>query len=100
MRAHHDRAMRDHQRRVAVVGATGIAGQQFVAALERHPWFRLPRLGASSRSAGKSYGEALRDASTGQVRWWASEEPTTETLALAVELAPELRLDDIDIVFS
>jgi aspartate-semialdehyde dehydrogenase len=92
--------MKDHHRRVALVGATGIAGQQFVAALERHPWFRLTRLGASTRSAGKSYGEALRDASTGQVRWWAADEPSTDTLALTVEHAPQLRLDDVDIVFS
>ena len=92
--------MKNHHRRVAVVGATGIAGQQFIAALEQHPWFRITRLGASTRSAGKSYGEALRDAATGQMRWWASTDPTAETLAIKVDHAPEMKLDDVDIVFS
>ena len=36
---------------VAVVGATGIAGQQFLTSLESHPWFTLKRLAASQRSA-------------------------------------------------
>ena len=51
--------------RVAIVGATGIAGQQFVDALRDHPWFEITALAASERSAGKSYGDALRDAKTG-----------------------------------
>ena len=46
--------------RAAVVGATGVAGQQFVAALRGHPWFRITALAASHRSAGKPYEEALR----------------------------------------
>ncbi len=50
---------------VAIVGATGIVGQQFVAALDRHPWFRISCLAASERSAGKTYEEALRDPSDG-----------------------------------
>jgi len=36
--------------RVGIVGATGIAGQQFVVA-QRHPWFTIERLAASRRSA-------------------------------------------------
>jgi hypothetical protein len=31
------------------VGATGIAGPQFVVALQRHPWFTVARLAASGR---------------------------------------------------
>lgn len=27
--------------RVGIVGATGVVGQQFVVALQRHPWFEL-----------------------------------------------------------
>ena len=50
--------------RVAIVGATGIAGQQFIDALRDHPWFEITALAASERSAGKTYGEALRDAKT------------------------------------
>ena len=47
--------------RVAVVGATGVAGQQFLAALPGHPHFQVVKLAASARAAGKRYGEALRD---------------------------------------
>ena len=58
---------------VGIVGATGIAGQQFVVALERHPWFRIARLAASGRSAEKRFGEALRDPRTGARGWWCDE---------------------------
>jgi aspartate-semialdehyde dehydrogenase len=43
---------------VGVLGATGMVGQQFIALLARHPWFKVRWLGASSRSEGKSYHEA------------------------------------------
>jgi len=89
-----------HARRVAVVGATGVAGQQFVAALDRHPWFRLTSLAASERSAGRSYAQALTDAKTGARRWYCDEEPSSEVLALPVVDARELDLDSVDIVFT
>lgn len=88
------------KKRVAVLGATGIAGQQFVAALANHPWFELRRLAASERSAGKRYGDALRDASSGQVRWWADGEPPAQFLDIVVEDGPALNVSDVDIVFS
>ncbi len=40
---------------VGVLGATGVVGQQFVARLARHPWFRPRWLAASERSEGKRY---------------------------------------------
>ncbi len=43
---------------VGVVGATGMVGQQFVARLSRHPWFRVTWLAASERSEGKPYALA------------------------------------------
>ena len=43
---------------VGVLGATGMVGQQFIRQLTGHPWFRAVWLGASERSAGKSYAEA------------------------------------------
>lgn len=85
---------------VAVVGATGIAGQQFVAALGDHPWFTVTRLGASARSAGKRYGDALRDSGTGQLRWWADGEPPATSLDLVVEDAATMDLERVDVVFS
>jgi aspartate-semialdehyde dehydrogenase len=43
---------------VGILGATGVVGQQFVARLARHPWFRPTWLAASERSEGKPYGSA------------------------------------------
>ena len=78
-----------HERKVAIVGATGVAGQQFVAALQNHPWFRITTLAASERSANKSYGDALR-APNGAVRWYCDEDPRPEVLALPVVDAAQL----------
>lgn len=86
--------------RAGIVGATGIAGQQFIVALQDHPWFQISRLAASSRSAGRTYGEALRDAGTGARRWWCEEEPSAEVLALPVEDGDRLDARGLDIVFS
>src|SRR3954471_4605100 len=43
---------------VGILGATGMVGQQFVALLAKHPWFKTTWLGASERSAGKAYRDA------------------------------------------
>ena len=47
--------MAERRRRAAVVGATGVAGQQFLVSLGQHPWFEVKRLAASERSAGKKF---------------------------------------------
>jgi aspartate-semialdehyde dehydrogenase len=86
--------------RVAIVGATGIAGQQFVDALRDHPWFVVTVLAASERSAGKRYGEALRDPKTGALRWWCSEAPPAPALEIPVVAGDRLDPSGVDIVFS
>jgi aspartate-semialdehyde dehydrogenase len=43
---------------VGVLGATGMVGQQFIALLAKHPWFKVTWLGASHRSEGKAYRDA------------------------------------------
>src|SRR5690242_19050104 len=43
---------------VGILGATGMVGQQFVALLTGHPWFRVTWLGGSARSEGKKYDDA------------------------------------------
>ncbi len=40
---------------VGILGATGVVGQQFVARLAHHPWFRPRWLAASERSEGRAY---------------------------------------------
>lgn len=47
--------------RVGVIGATGMVGQRFVSLLENHPWFELVTVAASARSAGKPYGEVVKN---------------------------------------
>ncbi|MGB9456281.1 MAG: aspartate-semialdehyde dehydrogenase [Bryobacteraceae bacterium] len=44
---------------VGILGATGMVGQHFVKFLQGHPWFELKWLGASDRSAGKKYKDAM-----------------------------------------
>ena len=45
--------------KVAVLGGTGMVGQRFISILEKHPWFEVTAIGASPRSAGKTYEEAV-----------------------------------------
>jgi aspartate-semialdehyde dehydrogenase len=85
--------------RVAVLGATGVAGQQFLASLPGHPLFDVVKLGASERSAGKKYGEAIRDAS-GKVSWFGARPLTAEFAAMNVEDAAAMSADGVDLVFT
>src|SRR5574338_392007 len=87
------------RRKVAILGATGVAGQQFLVSLDGHPWFEVTALGASARSAGRPYREAITEAS-GQQRW-ACAEPLPERFAgLPVADAAALDPRDFDLVFS
>jgi aspartate-semialdehyde dehydrogenase len=87
------------RRRVAVVGATGVAGQQFLVSLAGHPWFEVVALAASANSAGKTYREAISNVAGG-LRW-GCEEPLPEEFAeRTVQDATELDLDGLDLVFS
>src|SRR5262245_33060362 len=85
---------------VGIVGATGIAGQQFVVALQQHPWFTIRRLAASERSAGRPFGQALLDPKTGARRWWCEEEPAAEVLTIPVENGDTFEPRGLDVVFS
>lgn len=50
--------------KVAILGATGMVGQQLIRMLKSHPWLEVVLVAASANSAGKSYAEAVRG------RWW------------------------------
>src|SRR5436309_2505890 len=50
--------MKTERIEIGILGATGMVGQQFIALLSNHPWFRVAWLGASERSAGKKYRDA------------------------------------------
>ncbi|MCL2661059.1 MAG: aspartate-semialdehyde dehydrogenase [Acidobacteriaceae bacterium] len=60
------------RRKVGILGATGMVGQRFIQLLNHHPWFEIAWLGASDRSAGKTYGEACR---------WKLDTPLPEKIA-------------------
>ena len=47
------------QYRVGVLGATGMVGQRLISLLDGHPWYDVVLVAASSRSAGKNYGEVM-----------------------------------------
>ena len=36
--------------KVALIGSTGAVGQEFVVALDKHPWFNLTHIVSSERS--------------------------------------------------
>lgn len=86
--------------RAAVVGATGIVGQQFLVALKGHPWIEVKALAASERSAGQSYRKAITDPATGAVRWFCNEPPVEDVMDMPVVNATELSTKGIDLVFS
>ena len=45
--------------KVGIIGATGMVGQRFVLLIAKHPWFDIELLAASSRSAGRTYEDAV-----------------------------------------
>jgi len=55
----HRKALMQTRIEVGILGATGMVGQHFIKFLQGHPWFNLTWLGASDRSAGKKYKEAM-----------------------------------------
>src|SRR6476660_600885 len=85
--------------RVAVLGATGVAGQQFLASLPGHPQFEVVKLGASERSAGKKYGDAIKDAG-GKVSWFGARPLIAEFAKTNVEDAAQMTADGGDLVFT
>jgi aspartate-semialdehyde dehydrogenase len=87
------------QLRVGVLGATGVAGQQVLAALAGHPWFTLEAIASSEASAGKSLAEALREPS-GASRWFAAGEPDPSALRLKCLRPEDLLNQQLDLVFS
>jgi len=86
--------------KAAVVGATGIVGQQFIVALHNHPWIKATTLAASERSAGRSYKDSLTDPKTGAFRWYCDEPPDSSVMNIPVKNASEMDISDVDIVFT
>lgn len=79
--------------KAGVLGATGSVGQRFILLLQDHPDFELYALGASSRSAGKEYKDAVTWKQTALLPDFAKSLPVEEC-------KPEGRFADVDVVFS
>ncbi len=86
--------------RAAVVGATGVAGQQALVSLDGHPWFQVVTLAASPRSAGKKYVDAITDPATGHLRWACDEPIPAWTKDMTVVDAQTLNAADYDLIFT
>ncbi len=78
---------------IAILGATGMVGQRMIELLSHHPNFHIAYLGASPRSAGKSYHSACT---------WRLSTPCPESIkemtvgSCAVDAVPK----DCRLVFS
>ncbi|MDO8576872.1 MAG: aspartate-semialdehyde dehydrogenase [Candidatus Daviesbacteria bacterium] len=82
---------------VGILGATGIVGQRFLLLLQDHPWFEVVCLGASPKSAGKKYKDALAGR-------WMMESAIPQTVAdltvYAVERDMVQIVKKVSLVFS
>ena len=80
------------RKRCGVLGATGSVGQRFILLLADHPVLKLQAVGASLRSAGKPYKEAVR---------WKQQRPMSKDLGtLVVRECKASDFSDCDLVFS
>lgn len=81
------------QKKAGVLGATGSVGQRFILLLNNHPDFTIHALGASARSAGKAYKDAVAWKQTSLL-------PDVAKDIVVEECTPEGNFADCDVVFS
>ncbi|KAF2703957.1 aspartate-semialdehyde dehydrogenase [Pleomassaria siparia CBS 279.74] len=80
------------KKKCGVLGATGSVGQRFILLLALHPHFVLHAVGASERSAGKKYKDAVR---------WKQSIPFTDRIGdLVVKKCVPEEFEDCDLIFS
>lgn len=77
--------------RTGVLGCTGSVGQRFILLLQNHPTLKLHAIGASSRSAGKPYRDAVR---------WKQASPIGALGDMVVRECKASEFSDCDVVFS
>ncbi|KAF7561442.1 hypothetical protein G7046_g2707 [Stylonectria norvegica] len=78
-------------KKCGVLGATGSVGQRFILLLSQHPSLTLHAIGASSRSAGKKYKDAVR---------WKQAAPMGDVADMVVRECTADQFADCDVVFS
>lgn len=74
-----------------VLGCTGSVGQRFILLLQKHPHFVIHAVGASPRSVGKKYKDAVR---------WKQASPMGPVADLVVRQCKASEFADCDVVFS
>lgn len=75
-----------------VLGCTGSVGQRFILLLALHPHFKVHAIGASARSAGKRYKDAVR---------WKQNVPMSKELGdLMVKECNAEDFQGCDLIFS
>ncbi|GAD93983.1 aspartate-semialdehyde dehydrogenase [Paecilomyces variotii No. 5] len=80
------------KKKCGVLGATGSVGQRFILLLAGHPFFVLHKIGASSRSAGKKYKDAVK---------WKQAVPMLDELGeLVIQDCKATEFSDCDLIFS
>ncbi len=84
--------------KTAIIGATGIVGQQAMAILANHPEFQVTCLAASERSSGKRYRDAITRNDI--VQWYAEGEVPEQFNEMRVQDANSINPRDFDAVFS
>lgn len=80
------------EKKCGVLGATGTVGQKFIVLLSKHPYMKLHALGASARSAGKTYKEATR--------WKQTIDMPLQVQEMVVRPCKASEFSDCDVVFS
>jgi len=82
----------DTKLKCGILGCTGAVGQRFVLLLQGHPFFEIAVLGASERSAGKKYKDAVS---------WMLDSPLPQAVAnVPVVLCNPEEFSVCDLVFS
>ncbi len=87
------------KKRVAIIGATGSVGQEFIQSLNNHPWFEVTQIAASERSAGKNYLDAIKDAS-GIIAWDVGGEIPEYVKSMTVRKVEDIDITQLDLIFS
>ena len=86
--------------KVALIGSTGAVGQEFVVALNKHPWFELTHVISSERSAGKKYVDAIRDPQSGVVKWHNREQIPDYIRDTVISKLDDINPKDFDFIFT
>ena len=87
-------------KRVAIIGVTGAVGQEFVVALNNHPWFEVKQIAASERSAKKKFVDAIRDPNSGILKWHIRESIPEYVKDMIVDSVDDIKSENLDLIFS